>query len=330
MGRERRATTADVARRAGVSRSTVSYVLNDTPGQQISSTTRARVLAAASELGYRPVAAARDLRRGRSDLVVCLMPPVPIGPVLGAILQDLSTRFGELGLAFVIHPLPHPPRPLAELWRSISPAAVIRLSPGSADEETAVAELGVPVATVVQGGDPRPGTIRLPNAEFGRTQAEHLLDAGHRRLGYAYPARSTFEPFAAPRVEAVAAACAERDAPPPDVRPVAPLPGAAREAVTAWRECGVTAVCAYNDEVAMALLAAAHSLGLRVPDDLAVIGSDDIPAAALTQPGLTTVTCDFGLIAEQVVAQVQAGLQGAPAAAQELDFRVRLVTRGSA
>ena len=72
-------TSADVARESGVSRTTVSYVLNGTPGTSISDATRQRVLEAAARLGYAPSAAARTLRSGRSDLVLCLLPDWPVG-----------------------------------------------------------------------------------------------------------------------------------------------------------------------------------------------------------------------------------------------------------
>src|SRR6185312_9765886 len=87
----RRVTSADVARLAGVSRATVSYVLNETPGQTISISTRGRVLDAAARLGYAPSAAARTLRTGRSDVVLCLLPDWPIGPEVGSMLGNLST-----------------------------------------------------------------------------------------------------------------------------------------------------------------------------------------------------------------------------------------------
>ena len=77
-------TSADVARASGVSRTTVSYVLNSTPGASVSDSTRRRVLDAAAQLGYAPSAAARTLRRGRSDLVLCVLPDWPVGPAVEA------------------------------------------------------------------------------------------------------------------------------------------------------------------------------------------------------------------------------------------------------
>ena len=100
----RRVTSADVARVAGVSRATESNVLNDTPRQTISSATRGRVLEAATSLGYAPSAAARTLRTGRSDVVLCLLPDWPIGQQVGALLANLSTALSRSGLTFVVHP----------------------------------------------------------------------------------------------------------------------------------------------------------------------------------------------------------------------------------
>jgi len=94
----RRVTSADVARAVGLSRTTVSYVLNETPGQKIPENTRRRVLDAAASLGYAPSAAARTLRSGRSDVVLCLLPDWPIGVVLGRLLESMSLELGRRGL----------------------------------------------------------------------------------------------------------------------------------------------------------------------------------------------------------------------------------------
>src|SRR6185312_14686232 len=97
----RRVTSADVAREAGLSRATVSYVLNDTPHQKIPDETRQRVLATAARLGYAPSAAARALRSGRSELVLCLLPDWPMGPQVGEMLEHLSSSLAQYGLTFV-------------------------------------------------------------------------------------------------------------------------------------------------------------------------------------------------------------------------------------
>src|SRR3954454_3730110 len=120
-GGPRRPTGADVARRAGLSRATVSYVLNNSPHQVIPDPTRQRVLAAAAELGYTPSPAARALSSGRSDVILLLLPDWPIGPTVGHLLEDLSAELAAHGLTFVAHP-GSAGRAGFGVWGSITPA----------------------------------------------------------------------------------------------------------------------------------------------------------------------------------------------------------------
>src|ERR671932_2290978 len=120
----RRVTSADVAREAGVSRATVSYVLNAVPHQKIAEATRQRILEAAARLGYAPSAAARAMRSGRSDIVLCLLPDWPIGPTVGGFLEHLSAALAADGLTLLAHPRARGDRPVGELWKTVNPAAV--------------------------------------------------------------------------------------------------------------------------------------------------------------------------------------------------------------
>src|SRR5205085_11627680 len=134
----RRATSADVARAAGVSRTTVSYVLNNTAHQKIPEDTRQRVLDAAARLAYAPSAAARALRTGRTDTVLCLLPDWPISPAIGALLQNLSTALANCGLLLVVHPRSRDARPISDVWKAITPAAVLAFEDLDRDEITAM------------------------------------------------------------------------------------------------------------------------------------------------------------------------------------------------
>jgi DNA-binding LacI/PurR family transcriptional regulator len=87
-----------------VSRATVSYVLNDTPHQTIPEETRQRVLEAVARLGYTPSAAATALRRGRSDVVLGLLPDWPVGHAVGRVMQEITAAFARHQLTFVVHP----------------------------------------------------------------------------------------------------------------------------------------------------------------------------------------------------------------------------------
>jgi DNA-binding LacI/PurR family transcriptional regulator len=305
----RRATSKDVAREAGVSRTTVSYILNNTPHQSIPEATRQRVLDAAHRLNYTPLASARALRRGRSDVVLMLLPDWPVGPTLNTLTECLAAALLPHGLTLVTHTHLRD-RPLDDIWRALTPAAVVRLGELGPvlNEQLRRAQVGV-LVEVGHGEDPGAG-LNVPMRRVGWRQAEYLASRGHRRLGYASPGEARLETFRDNRLGGVREACVGLGLDLPDVRDVRLDTGDATTAVAAWHAAGVTAVCAYNDETAIALLAGARRLGLRVPDDLAVIGVDDIPLARLADPPLTTVGVDARRAAEVMAAHVIHGLTG--------------------
>ncbi|MEV6305316.1 LacI family DNA-binding transcriptional regulator [Actinoplanes sp. NPDC051861] len=322
-----RVTSADVALRAGVSRATVSYVLNETPGQSISPATRTRVLAAAASLGYAPSAAARTLRTGRSDVVLCLLPDWPIGNEVGNLLGNLSTELARAGMTFVVHPGSEADRPAGEIWKAITPAAVITFAGFSDGELGAMRAAGVAVVVALLGGPGREGCeLQMPQQLVGRHQAQHLRGTGHSRLGYAYPDDERLRIFADPRLAGVRASTPED----PVVETVPLDPDRAAGAVRRWRAVGVTGVCAYNDEVALAVLAGARLLGVAVPGELAVVGVDDIPAARLAVPPLTTVTTDQRAIAAHLAAGVLAAISGKPEPLPPGGDAIRVISRASA
>lgn len=312
--RSRRPTGADVARRAGLSRATVSYVLNNTPHQAIPEPTRQRVLAAAAELGYTPSAAGRALRSGHSDVVLLLLPDWPIGPTVGQLLEDLSTAFADRGLTFVAHPR-SAGRPVSDVWKAITPAAVVTFEELDDVERGRLEAAGVELAVALFGDGQGDRAMDIPEQRTGHLQAEHLAASGHRRLGYAWPDDPRVNSFAQPRLDGVRQACADLGLPEPLVLPVPLDPRGADAAVEGWRdgETPVTGICAYNDEVALAVLGAAQRHGLAVPGDLAVIGADNIPVAAVTVPALTTVQPDTAAIAEHIADTITRKLDGRPA-----------------
>ena len=326
----RRVTSADVARMAGVSRATVSYVLNDTPQQTISAPTRARVLEAAAALGYAPSAAARTLRTGRSDVVLCLLPDWPIGHEVGALLGNLSTALAQYGLTFVAHPGSRDDRSTAEIWKALTPAAVLAFTDSSDDEIDAMRAAGVALVVALLGRTRRRRReLEVPQQLVGRLQAAHLADLGHTRLGYAYPDDARVRIFAGPRLDGARAECADLRLAPPVVHTVPLDPEAAADAAHTWRRSGVTAVCGYNDEVALAVLAGARRAGLACPADLAVVGVDDIPAARLADPALSTVTTDQTAVAAHLADTVVAAIHGRPAPLAALSDVVHIVRRAS-
>jgi DNA-binding LacI/PurR family transcriptional regulator len=328
----RRVTSADVAREAGVSRATVSYVLNDTPNQTIPDSTRQRVLDTAARLGYSPSATATALRRGRSDVVLGLLPDWPVGYAMGRLVQEMATAFARHGLTFVVHPGTRATRPLADVWKAITPVAVLALDALSAAEAAEIRRAGVEVVvTLRSSSEQRAGEVALPESAIGALQARHLA-ATHRRLGYAYPRDDRVAVFARPRLDGVREVCAELGLPEPDVRTVPLRPDAAAEVVRSWLAADppVTGICAFNDLVATAVLAGARQLGRRAPQDLAVVGVDDDPGAAVADPPLTTVVQDFTAIAEHHARSVVAALAGEPVSGAPVKSEYRLEIRESA
>ncbi len=318
-----RVTSADVARESGVSRTTVSYVLNAKSDVSIPQATRERVREAASRLGYTPSAAARTLRTGRSSLVLCVLPNWPIGPVIDTMLDDLASTLGARGLSVLVHH-GRDSAALAELWRAVTPRAVVGFTPFSPADELAMRRAGIQVLGAGLDESPHhPGVFSVPQARIGRLQVTHLAQAGHRRIGYARSVDPRLAEFANLREGGVRAQCAELGLPEPVVEPVDLEVASGIAAVRSWRATDppVTAVAAYNDEVALAVLAALRAEGLRVPDDVAVIGVDDIPAARLAAPALTTVSqaieAEAEYIANAVVAALD-GLDAPPARAEDI------------
>lgn len=329
MSRPRRATSSDVARLAGVSRATVSYVLNGRADQSIPEATRARVLAAAAELAYVPNAASRALRAGESRLVLLVNPGMPWGSNVRTLVDTLTAATERSGRSLVMwHGLE--PGGLAGVLGHLDPCVVIALGVLDPRDAGVLADVGIPL--VDAGIDSAVNAGPLPSG----LQITHLAERGHRRIGYLSTGDPARRMFAAPRVDGARATCRELGLPEPLV---AEVPSAGRRlSVTAvadvlagWRADAepVTAVACYNDLVAAAALAAAARLGLAVPGDLAVVGIDDEPFAAYTQPPLTTVRFDMAAFGERIWADAEGALGGRPAAAAGGRIDAALVVRGS-
>ena len=320
-----RITSTDVAREAGVSQTTVSFVLNDTPGQTIPEETRRRVLDAAKRLDYRPRASARALAAGRSDVVLLALPGLPISANLSRFIEQLAAALAEHGLSLVTHLAEGHGRPLPDLCAAVDASAVISLIPF--DEETTEA-LHRAGAEVVFGAGSR-GSAEL--REIGRLQARHLIDLGHCRLGYALPEQHATQWRVQERLRGVAAACTEQGLAEPLALEVEMDGARAALAADRWIEASVTAVCAYNDETAMAVLAGMHPRGLRAPDDIAVVGVGDTAATRVSIPPLSTVSLDYEETGRELALAVVASLDGAgaPPTPPESFSHPRLIRRAS-
>ncbi|WP_426592125.1 LacI family DNA-binding transcriptional regulator [Cellulomonas sp. McL0617] len=324
-------TAKDVAREAGVSQATVSYVINNHPGQKISAPTRERVKAAIERLGYTPSESARALRTGSTNVVLLVLPDIPFGPSLGFLSEHIADELEQFGLTTITRRV-RESSPLASLWRALNPVAVVSIAAISLDDEAEMLESGIAVvSTLLSPASGRQG-ISVPQTLIGRLQVEHLAYAGHRRIGYAAPDDERVADFYRLRLDGVRTACLELGLDQPDLVPVALDADSGTAAVAHWRSLPdpVTAVAAYNDETAFAVLAGMNRLGLVAPRDLAVIGVDNIPLAALASPPLTTVDQNLEMVAAFVARQIASVTHGVPAPQPLRSDAVSLVLRESA
>ncbi|MES9523321.1 LacI family DNA-binding transcriptional regulator [Streptomyces capoamus] len=284
-------TSADVARLAGVSRATVSYVLNNTSAVRISEATRRRVREAARELGYVPHAAARSLRAGHSRMVLMPAPAIPVGPLYSGFLSDLQWALGRLDYTVVQYgSVGLQGDEAVRAWAELRPVAVLVPGAGLGPEGVALLKRSGTRAVVTLGPGRVDGAhaLLMDHDAVGRCAGAHLYERGRRRIGVVVPVEPGLDAYALPRLAGVREALRGTGAGVTEL-PLAYTEEAAAEAAAGWRAAGLDAVFAYNDEYAMLLMRALQDEGLRVPEDVAVIGADDLMLGRLLRPRLSTV-----------------------------------------
>jgi DNA-binding LacI/PurR family transcriptional regulator len=286
-------TSADVARLAGVSRATVSYVLNDTAGGRVSVKTRLRVRAAADQLGYVPHAAARSLRAGHTGLVLMAAPEITFGPLFNEFFTDLRAGLRDHGYTAVLYGTRGDlsGREIARAWAELRPTAVITgVTDDLTPEGVEILKRSGTRAVLALTERPVPGahSLILDQSGVGATAGEHLLARGHRAIGVLMPTDATLRHFSEPRLAGL------RSAATPAGARVEPLDLAYTEESAAalaarWPSLGLTALFCYNDEYAALVQAAFQDAGISVPGDAALVGADDLMLARVLRPRLTSV-----------------------------------------
>ncbi|MEO5314726.1 LacI family DNA-binding transcriptional regulator [Pseudarthrobacter sp. CC12] len=307
--KRQRVTASMVAERAGVSVATVSYVLNDAPNQTITSATRERVLEAVRELDYAPSSAARALRLGRNDVVLLILPDWPPSLAVAQLTDALATELSRQGLRLIIEREGADP---SRSWRTVSPAAVLKFGDLDAEDEDAMRLAGtVAVDRLVFTSAAAKGA-HFSQQAIGAVQVQHLYAQGHRHLAYASTPEAALQPFNDLRKLGAAEECSRLGLDEPaDWRMDINAPGGwFSEAIR--RRGNITAVAAFNDEVAAALLATARSQGVEVPVSLAVIGVDDQPMSRFMDPPLSSVWQNPHRMARHLAETVQAALANNP------------------
>ncbi|MEV4364964.1 LacI family DNA-binding transcriptional regulator [Nonomuraea sp. NPDC049625] len=289
-GRERRVTASDIARSLGISRATVGFVINDTPGQTISEATRRKVLAEAARLGYRPHAAAQALARGSNRIVLFILPDWPVEHSLRRYLEEATLVLDRAGYSLVTWTR-HAGGRSRPLWETLDPDLVVPVVPLPRDDlDVLRREAG---ARLLFGGGEPSELHEVPSLRAGPAlQVEHLHERGHARVAVARTGEPRLELLAGLRASLARARAAELGLEIADVRTVSDEDGSAADAVRDWVDSGVTGVIAYNDDIAAAVVGAAVRAGIALPGRLAVVGHDDSPLARLLVPALTSVRVD--------------------------------------
>lgn len=296
--RRRRPTQADVARLAAVSQPLVSYVLSGDPNAPVAPETRARVMAAIAELGYVPSHAARSLRSQRALAIGAIIPDItnPFYPAFARGIQNVAESEGYDLIAYNSDGLLDRERKFMQSALAGRVDGVI-LSPFqiTMDELADVAEMNIPVVALTSrrpaAGRAPVDTVHVDSVGAARQAVEHLVARGHRRIGMiageaGTPPREDRVLGYLQAIEACGLQADEMLVRGADFNE----DGGYRAAHELLRlSPRPTAIFAANDLMAMGAMAALHESGLRVPNDVAIVGFDDIPAARLLAPPLTTV-----------------------------------------
>lgn len=315
-----------MARLAGVSTATVSYVLNNVSSQRISSRTRDAVRDAAETLGYRPNLAARNLAVGGSGVVLYIVPRISLGELLMDVGSRLTTALARHGIVLSLQFETDDDRNVVDAINDLHPIAVTGVFPLTGAARAAADAAGIPQIHI---GSAQLHALGELHHHIGALRVEHLIARGHRRLAFAYSDIDMLRPLGDYWLEGIRAAAQRHGLPELSIATLRTDGANAVQVVSGWVADGVSAVCAQSDETAFVVLHGIREAGLRCPQDLAVIGVDARPLGAVSGPPLTSVAFDAKVIVDVAVAAMMAEL-GYPAE-REPDTRdvAALVQRAS-
>ena len=308
----KRPTSHDVARVAGVSRATVSYVLNDLTRQRISPEVQQRVLQAVEELQYTPHHHTRMLKVKESDIVLILMIGATPGPVLTRVTDTLTRRIAAAGYTPLVDYTGAPsPTSFTRACERIQPVAVV--APGALLSPRIVKALELNGTRCVLAFGDGPGKsiprLRFSQEPIGEAAASFLVQRGRRRVLFVGPDDPRLADISLERLQGLRRVLDARQ-----LRTITvPMElDSARGPIMAAlrRKPPVDAVFAYNDEVALIVLQVLREAGIAVPGDVSVVGCDNLQFAALTQPSLTTM--ELGDVGGQIADHLLAMLEGHP------------------
>jgi DNA-binding LacI/PurR family transcriptional regulator len=328
---------SDVAARAGVSVKTVSNVVNDY--EHVRPETRARVQAALDELGYRPNLSARSLRQGRSGLVALALPALDV-PYFAELASTVVAAATAHGWTVLVDQTDGDADREHDVAAGLSGHLIdgLILSPvalGAADLRRH--ERDVPLVLIGERvSDGAIDHVAVDNVAAARTATEHLLSLGRTRvaaLGFQAADHARSGVAALRRrgyVDALAVAgLTPRDDWTPEVSRYTRAEGAAATEALLARAERPDAIFAFNDELALGALYALARHGVRVPEDVAVVGFDDIQDGRYANPPLSTVSPDKAALAREAVQLLHDRITDPAAATRDVQVPFELRARES-
>lgn len=298
-------TSKDIANELGLSQPTVSRILNGTQGHRVADATRKRVLEAAVRMDYRPNAVARSLRKQRTNIVGFYSAYARLDArhdFLSAIIGGLQRSCEDYNLDLLLHGV-QARRTTDEIYGDLTDGRIDGLFLHATIENELVARLAASPLKVIALVDEMADvpSVVADNAGGMRQLVEHLLQKGHRRIGFVAPDQryeSVDRRMNAFRTEMALHGIG------PDQAPIFHV--AIDESMDAWPQIKAspvrpTAVCCWNDRAAYKLLWYCMQNGIKAPDDLAIAGFDGFLETKLPVRKLTTVTVPYVEITERAM-----------------------------
>jgi DNA-binding LacI/PurR family transcriptional regulator len=332
-----RASLKDVAARAGVSTMTVSNVLNNKAS--VAPGTRARVQQAVAELGYRPSLSARNLARGRSGVVALAVPEIGI-PYFAELARHMMVEAEKRDWTLVVEQTNHDrDREMALLsgGRGHLIDGVLMFPSAVSVDDVPTGSAGPPVvlfgSTAGAVNEPVVDHVVIDNLGAGQQATSHLIETGRQRIALIGPAYEPRSRRQAPRVAGYRRALkaaglpAEREYSEQGALDDREAGAEAMERLLALPQPPDAVFC-LSDMLAMGAMRAIRRSGRRIPDDIAVLGFDDVDDAAYLSPSLSSMRPDKAQIAELAVSVLD-GRFTDPAAPQVWRARCELVARES-
>jgi LacI family transcriptional regulator len=325
-------TIKDVAREAGVSVATVSRVWND--ADFVSPETRQRVAEVAARLGYSPHGAARSLITRTTFALGVLLPDL-YGEFFSEIIRGIDHAAQAAGYHILVSSSHESKDEIDAALRSMRGRVdgMIIMSPDLEAQRTLQALQGSFAVVLLNGGAESKAfdTITIENHEGAREMTRHLLARGHRRIAMIGGPQRNYD--AAERLRGYRTALTESgialEEPLVVQGDFSELSGHRAEKRLLALESRPTAIYAANDSMAIGALSALRENGLRVPEDIAVAGFDDIPLARYMNPPLSTVHVDISQLGERAAALLLTSLQKNTRPHQHLQLSTTLVIRAS-